>query len=70
MFVLAAWEISTIATCVWNLVNIGDGVYSRETNQAGIIVNKEIAESQGIKQLCIDWGNSIKIENPAYIEVL
>ena len=70
MFALAAWEISTIATCVWNLINIGDGVYSRETNQFGIVVDKDITEYQGINRLWIDWGESIQIEHPAYLEIL
>ncbi|GAB4551292.1 MAG: hypothetical protein Tsb0014_45590 [Pleurocapsa sp.] len=40
VFALATWEINNIATCVWNLVNVGDRVFSRHTNQLGTIVDK------------------------------
>ena len=60
MFALASWELSKIATCVWNLVAIGDRIFARETNKVGVVIKKN-------DRLWIDWGETIQTEDPAYI---
>lgn len=68
MFALAAWELNAIATCVWNLLTVGDIVFSRETNRQGIIVEKNDKDRLNHK-LWINWGENTTIEHPAYIVI-
>ncbi len=65
MFALAAWELNTIRECVWNLINIGDRVFSRDRNEFGVVIDKDV-NLKGIKTFWIDWQNAIEMEDPAY----
>lgn len=67
LFALAAWELSNIATCVWNLVAVGDTVFDRQTNRQGTIVEKNSNKPRSQNKLWIDWGERIKAEDAAYI---
>ena len=69
MFALAAWEIARIRECVWNLVRIGDRILSKDNHNSGIVMEKKIT-SEKTKVLTIDWGQTISVEDPAYITVM
>ena len=69
MFALAAWELSKIATCVWNLVTVGDTVFARQTNRKGTVIKKDSNKFSRENRLWINWGETVKTEDPAYILV-
>jgi|GEM_PF-2405856 len=69
MFALAMWEINQIRECVWNLIGIGDLVLSKDSNNSGVVIKKNITIEK-TKVLKIDWGQSIAIEDPAYVVVV
>lgn len=69
MFALAMWEIHRIRECVWNLVGIGDRVFSKDNNNSGVVIDKNITPSK-TKALTIDWGQNISLEDPAYVIVI
>jgi len=69
MFALAAWEIDRLRECVWNLVCIGDLVLSKDSNNSGVVMEKNITKEK-TKVLKINWGQSIAIEDPAYVVII
>jgi len=69
MFALAAWEIDRLRECVWNLVCIGDLVLSKDSNNSGVVIEKNITKEK-TKVLKINWGQSIAIEDPAYVVII
>ena len=46
MFALAAWEIDRLRECVWNLVCIGDLVLSKDSNNSGVVMEKNITKEK------------------------
>lgn len=69
MFALAAWEIERLRECVWNLVNIGDRILSKDNCNSGIAIEKKITP-ENTKVITIDWGQTILLEDPAYVIVI
>ena len=69
MFALTAWEITQIRECVWNLLEVGDRIFSKDSHNSGVVMEKNIA-SEKMKFLAIDWGQSISQEDPAYVVVI
>ena len=69
MFALAAWEINQIRECVWNLINVGNRILSKDHDHSGIVVEKKIT-SEKTKVLRIDWGQTISAEDPAYLVII
>ena len=41
MFALAMWEINQIRECVWNLIGIGDCIFSKDSNNSGVVIEKK-----------------------------
>lgn len=58
MFAASPWQISQIRECVWNLVNIGDRVFSKDNHNSGIVMEQKITPEK-IKVLKIDWGQNL-----------
>ena len=69
MFALAAWEIDRIRECVWNLVNLGDRIFSQDNNNSGVVIEKNI-NPEKTKALRINWGQNISLEDPAYVIII
>ena len=69
MFALAMWEINRLRECVWNLVCVGDRILSKDSDNSGVVVEKNITPEKN-KVLAIDWGQSISTEDPAYVVVI
>jgi len=69
MFAASAWEIERIRECVWKLVRIGDRIFSKDSNNTGVVINKDITVEK-IKILTVDRGKNMSLEDPAYITVI
>ena len=69
MFALAMWEINRLRECVWNLVCVGDRILSKDSDNSGVVVEKNITPEK-TKVLKIDWGQYISPEDPAYVVVI
>jgi hypothetical protein len=65
MFALAAWEINRIRECVWHLVDKSDRILVRDNHNCGVVVDKIITSET--KVLAINWGQTMSLEDPAYI---
>ena len=69
MFALAAWQIDRLRECVWNLADIGDRILAKANCNSGMAIEKKIT-LENTKVLTIDWGQTILLEDPAYIIVI
>ena len=68
MFAASAWEINRIRECVWNLIDIGDRILSKDNHNSGVVMNKD--NTLKTKTLTINWGQNISLEDPAYVIVI
>lgn len=60
MFAASAWEINRIRECVWNLIDIGDRILSKDNHNSGVVMNKD--NTLKTKTLTINWGQNISLE--------
>lgn len=69
MFAASAWEINQIRECVWSLVDIGDRILCKDSNNVGVVMNRKIVPEKS-KIFMVDWGQVTSEADPAYVTIV